>query len=128
MPIQTRKLPLKPPVEERKMKTKLWYNIQNGGDGSVFLRWFESKELSEIDEEFMDEGWGECSVDCIVIESDSPIRIARSFGTVCTIESVEAELIKTLGENWYSDQTRKLYEQKLEAVRKLKGQIIGKDS
>lgn len=57
------------------MKHRLYYNIQNGGDGSVSLELFESKELANWDEDHMSEGWGEPSVSWLDIESDGPINV-----------------------------------------------------
>jgi len=46
---------------------QIWYAIDNGGDGSVSLRLFESEELAEWYDEFLLEGWGESSVGSIEI-------------------------------------------------------------
>lgn len=40
------------------MKLKIFYSVQNGGDGSAYPKLMESKELAEFDQEYMDEGWG----------------------------------------------------------------------
>jgi hypothetical protein len=43
-------------------KTKVWYSPTNGGDGSVFLRWFLTEKEAREDQDNQDEGWGEdCS-------------------------------------------------------------------
>ena len=40
-------------------KKVVWYSIQNGGDGSAYLKWFLHEEEAEYDQENLDEGWGE---------------------------------------------------------------------
>lgn len=40
-------------------KVVVWYSIQNGGDGSTYLHWFLTKKEANLDQENMDEGWGE---------------------------------------------------------------------
>jgi hypothetical protein len=40
-------------------KVKVWYACGNGGDGSVYLRWFLSQEKASKWEKSQDEGWGE---------------------------------------------------------------------
>lgn len=56
------------------MKLKLYYSVQNGGDGSAYPRLMESKELAEFDQEHMDEGWGESCTGSITLESDTDIK------------------------------------------------------
>ncbi len=55
------------------MKLKIYYCVTNGGDGSAYPSFFESKELAEWDEEHEEEGWAESSVGGISFESESPI-------------------------------------------------------
>lgn len=57
------------------METKVWYYVINGGDGSAYPQFVESKELGEMLESFEVEGWAEDSVSFITIESDSPIKV-----------------------------------------------------
>ena len=40
-------------------KTIVWYSIQNGGDGSAYPSWFLSAEEADMNQDSMDEGWGE---------------------------------------------------------------------
>jgi hypothetical protein len=97
------------------MKTNVWYSVRNGGDGSAYPQFMESRELCEIDQRFMDEGWGEDCSGCVVIESDSPIKVLR----VETAESIIAELEGELKEDYYSDDERKDMEDKLSAIKAL---------
>lgn len=56
------------------MNIKLFYSIQNCGDGSVYLRWWSSEELANWDEEHASEGWGESSIGSISISGDKIIH------------------------------------------------------
>ena len=74
------------------MVTKSWYRVQNGGDGSAYPQLMESEELAEIDQEWMDETWGEPCVGCFVVDSASEI-IVRSVTTIDdAIKEVKEEL------------------------------------
>lgn len=57
------------------MKKTIWMSIQNGGDGSAYPLLVESRELAELDQSHMDEGWGEECISSITVESESPITI-----------------------------------------------------
>ena len=46
---------------------KLYYSVQNGGDGSAYPMFLESEELAEWDQAHMDEGWGESCTGSIKI-------------------------------------------------------------
>lgn len=50
---------------------KIWYSVGNGGDGSAYPHWFESERLTEMDQELMPEGWGECCNGYIEIEGEN---------------------------------------------------------
>jgi hypothetical protein len=54
-------------------KLVVYYSVINGGDGSAYPHFWESKELAEWDEEHDYEGWAESSVGNISFESDSSI-------------------------------------------------------
>lgn len=55
------------------MEKTIYYSVQNGGDGSAYPRFMESKELAEWDQDHMSEGWGESCTGSITLEFDSPI-------------------------------------------------------
>lgn len=57
------------------MKTELWYSVQNGGDGSAYPQLMESEAQCELDQRFMQDGWGESCVGCFVVESDGPVVV-----------------------------------------------------
>jgi hypothetical protein len=43
-------------------------SLQNGGDGSVSVQWFESEALAAWDQEHLNEGWGECCITEVTVE------------------------------------------------------------
>lgn len=112
----------------QKTVTKIYYSIKNGGDGSAGLSLMESRELAEIDQKFTNdyiEGWAECCLGWITIESDGPIKIKDEIETVdSVIKEIEEELntdyikeYKRKGE--YPDWIERL-ESKLKALKELK--------
>lgn len=53
-------------AEQLDMKAvKIWYSIQNGGDGSTYLSYFPTEEEAEADQDNMTEGWGESCMGCV---------------------------------------------------------------
>lgn len=58
--------------------TLFYYNIQNNGDGSVSIRWYDSQELAEWDEEHMDEGWGEPCNGSISVAHNGNVRLLEN--------------------------------------------------
>ena len=99
------------------MQTKIFYSIQNGGDGSAYPHWFESKELAELDQEYLDEGWGESCTGSITIEHDGPIKIVDE---IATVDGVIAEVEEELAEEYHSAFYIKHLREKLEALKELK--------
>jgi|APSaa5957512622_1039677.scaffolds.fasta_scaffold09450_4 hypothetical protein len=94
------------------MITKIWYSVQNGGDGSAYPQLMESEKLAELDQEHMDEGWGEPCIGSIRIEHDGPIKILNNIQT--------AQEIKEEMERVYSNYSEAKEEpKKYEAVCKL---------
>lgn len=87
------------------MKTTFWYSVVNCGDGSAYPRFMESEELCELDQELMEEGWGESCVGSFVVESDSPVT---SVGEIMTAEDLLAEFKESLS------YTSGLYKDRLE--------------
>lgn len=107
------------------MITKLWYSVQNGGDGSAYPVLMESEALCELDQKFLDESWGEPCLGCFRIESESPIKVLEEAETV---DSMIAEVEEELAED-YIQEYRKAGEYpemfvrldgKLEALKKLR--------
>jgi hypothetical protein len=104
------------------MKTKIWYSIQNGGDGSAFPEFFESEELCKIDQEYMDEGWGDPCLGCLTIEHNGPINIIDE--KIYNVDEIIEDTKDML--TWaHSSSIRRLTE-KLEALNKLKEKQIEK--
>jgi hypothetical protein len=104
------------------MKTRIHYIMQNNGDGSVSLELVESKELAEIIENHMDEGWGEPSYGYIDISHDTPINIMEE---ITTLDSLIKETEEELTENWRSDSSINCLKSKLEDLYKLRGELNG---
>lgn len=78
------------------MKLDIWYMVTNGGDGSAYPTFIESKELADLIDEHQVElydGWSEESVGSITVESDSEIKIVDKIITIdATIEEWELDL------------------------------------
>lgn len=57
------------------MNYEVFYNVHNGGDGSVSVSFFESSELAEFDEEKQmddfDDGWAESSCGSLKFKGDN---------------------------------------------------------
>lgn len=75
------------------MKTRFYYSVTNGGDGSAYPIFMESKELVEFDQANMDEGWGEDCSGFVEIEHDDPIKLCEHTVTIETyIEDVRERM------------------------------------
>jgi len=100
------------------MVTKIWYSVQNCGDGSAYPMLCSSKELAKLDQEYMDEGWGEDCVGCITIESDASIIGIKE--KVETPESMLAEINKwnSPDDDYYPHEKVKAL---IELINKMKG-------
>ena len=92
------------------MITRVWYSIQNGGDGSAYPVFCESEQLAHIIENYQYEGWGEDCVGCLQIESESPIKVVN-------IRTADEEIEETKKEIEYDKSAK----DKLNALLKLKG-------
>ena len=57
------------------MELTIYYSVRNGGDGSAYPTFMESKELAEWDQDHLYEGWGESCTGSLTIQSDSPITV-----------------------------------------------------
>ena len=64
------------------MITKIWYSVENCGDGSAYPRLMESEELAEFHQANMNEGWGESCTGWITIEHDTPITVKDKITTI----------------------------------------------
>lgn len=62
------------------MKTRFFFSIQNNGDGSASLLFFESAELARLDQDYMEEGWGE--------SCDSFVDVIHPDGTEVTLDGI----------------------------------------
>lgn len=95
---------------------KLWYSIQNGGDGSAYPQFFESEALCRFDQDNMDEGWGEPCLGCIELQSESPITLIRP--SITTIEEYAKEIKERM--EWASDKTAERLSKQLEQLKAMK--------
>ncbi len=104
------------------MKTKIYYSVRNGGDGSAYPTFMESKELCELDQKFMPEGWGEPCIGYLEIEHEGPIKVKLE-----TVDDVIKELEETI--KFTSDKEwGERYRGNLEEVKQLKERQGGKDN
>jgi hypothetical protein len=90
-------------------KLVLWYSVHNGGDGSAYPVLMESEKQVEIDQENLDEGWGEPCYGNIVVTSATAMSVTSH---VLTID----EQLRELEEEYNSD-----YLQEYKAQGKYKG-------
>jgi hypothetical protein len=78
------------------MKLEIFYSVNDGGDGSAYPHFFESRELAEIDQDFQrevyDTGFAESCTGSIVIESDSPMKVVGE--KIITAESFLEDIDK----------------------------------
>lgn len=100
------------------MKFNLWYSVENCGDGSAYPKFMESEALCEIDQKYMDEGWGEDCTGCLVVESDTPIKVAG----LITVDDVIQEITNELAEDYNSEREVKVLNEKLAEVEALRGE------
>ncbi len=49
----------------------IYYSVENGGDGSAYPVWFDTKKLAEWHQEHLVEGWGEPCTGYIIVEGDN---------------------------------------------------------
>ena len=75
---------------------KFWYSVRNGGDGSAYPTFFESEELAELDQEYLDEGWGESCTGYLEVEVDCIVNANSIRAEVYTAEDVRDELLTEL--------------------------------
>lgn len=62
-------------------KFKVFYSVQNGGDGSAYPTLMESEQLVNFDQDHMSEGWGEPCTGSFEFESESPIKCLSEVKT-----------------------------------------------
>lgn len=77
----------------------IWYSVRNGGDGSAYSTFFESKKLAQMDQEMMEEGWGEECIGSLTIEGDN-IKVVRPH--VITVNEQLKYLDEIIEKKWYS--------------------------
>jgi len=75
---------------------KVWYSVENGGDGSAYPRFFDTSELAEWHQENQDEGWGEICTGSLEINGDNIIvpEAQTKEGFLVYLIEYESENIK----------------------------------
>ena len=81
------------------MITKLYYSIRNNGDGSASVIFMESKKLAELDQAYVEEGWGEDCSSYIAIESVEPIKVDEVITIDDMIKEVKEDMEYSPGAN-----------------------------
>lgn len=94
----------------------IYYSVKNCGDGSAYPYFFESQELADLDQEFMDEGWGEtCSGSLTVTAIGANGTSAIKFSECITAEDVRDELESELEDDPDNEELK----EHLEKVKEL---------
>ncbi len=83
---------------------RIYWSIQDHGDGSASPLFLDSRKLAEWDQDHMDEGWGEpcCGELDIISESSITVEGLRS--------TIGYYLWKELGGSWWSEKDKKEFE------------------
>jgi hypothetical protein len=79
---------------------KLFYSVQNGGDGSAYPVFMSSQALADYDQDNLDEGWGESCTGSITLTSESVITVKEE------IETPESYLVDLIANNYNNDDKR----------------------
>ncbi len=96
------------------MEKTIYYSIQNGGDGSAYPKFFEDMQCAELDQELMEEGWGEPCVGEISAQSNGEITFDNS---VTTRAQFIKELKEELKDSWTSAAKKKEIKRVLELLK-----------
>jgi len=98
------------------LKTTVYYSVRNLGDGSAYPTFFESEELARIDQDYLDEGWGESCTGSLTIKHTGKI----SFEGVETLKDCITELEAEINEDWFTKGEQDQMKKKLAELKKLK--------
>ncbi len=101
------------------MLTKIWYSVENCGDGSAYPQLMESEALAQFDQDNMDEGWGESCIGSITIEHDSPITVKNN---ITTIDDRIKELEEELTYDYIKDWRKEDYTKQINELKEMKGE------
>lgn len=94
------------------METKVYYSVENCGDGSAYPTFVESEELAELLQEHQSEGWGESCTGWLTIESEGPIKVKGMM----TVDEAIKDASEDEGESWWGEENQV----KLDALKSLK--------
>ncbi len=61
---------------------RIYYSIQNNGNGSASSKFMDSRELAEWDQDHLDEGWGDESWGELDMVSATPITVEKVMSTI----------------------------------------------
>ena len=101
------------------MEHTIWLSIRNGGDGSAYARVVESGALCEIDQEYMDEPWGENCCSCVTVESNTPVVIKDVY----TVHDAIQETMDDIEYQSENDIVRTAFlNKKLDALKELEAE------
>ncbi len=97
------------------MITKVWYSVENGGDGSAYPIFVDSEELAELLQNQQSEGWGESCTGCLEIESEGPIIVKD----ITTIDEAIKDASEDIDESWWEEDDQEKLDELLELKEKL---------
>ncbi len=83
---------------------KIYYSIQDHGDGSASPLFVDNRKLAEWDQDHMDEGWGESCWGELDIISESAITVKQLYSTIGYY------LWKELDGSWWGEKNKKEFE------------------
>ena len=101
-------------------KLTIYYSIQNGGDGSAYPIFMDTRKLAEWDQNHLDEGWGEDCWGELDIMYDYQITIEKVLTTISYY------LYKEL-DDWWDAEDRAEFESEFfpDGLPKFKARILG---
>lgn len=78
-------------------KLVLYYSVENGGDGSAYPVFFDTKELAEWHQDHLYEGWGESCTGSIIVNGNNlscpELQTAKGYYLELLLNSIDDELI-----------------------------------
>jgi hypothetical protein len=97
------------------MKTKIYYSVANGGDGSAYPRFFYDEKCAQIHQDLMEEGWGESCIGSLTItHSGTKIELDNCVTKSKYIEKLKEEL----SEDWRSEDRKEILAEAIEKLSK----------
>ena len=103
------------------MRYKLYYLVIDGGDGSSYTQFCESKELAKLKEKMekeSDYGFCDSCVSSVSVDSDSPVTIAKN--NLLTPEEILEELDERIEDTPTNDNLFKIRKSLIEYMENRK--------